>query len=392
IDPVALHRHVGNDAVRYFLLREMSFGQDCNVGYESIIDRANSDLASGLGNLVSRTLTMIKRYCDGAVPAGEIPEEQRLSAKRAGVDTDAQSLATVLEHARNQFVAGFDELAYHRALESVWGAISRVDKLISESKPWELAKDEKQRPALGAVLYRAAESLRWLAALLYPVMPESAASIWRQLGQTTDITKTNPTELTWGGLREGTLVGDVAPLFPRLDKKKIMDTIEEENAQKNAPAETRATQAAVPGSEAAAETKPAPPAPGATEADAVPPAAKEKAADAGGGLITIDDFVKVELRVAQVLTAERVPKADRLLRLTVDVGEESPRQILAGIALHYEPESLLGRKIIVVSNLQPRKLRGLESQGMLLAASAGDEGKPILATFAEDVPNGTKLK
>ena len=170
-----------------------------------------------------------------------------------------------------------------------------------------------------------------------------------------------------------------------------MDTIERDRTE-NASAGTHATQAAVPGSEAAAETKPAPPAPGATEADAVPAAAKEKSDNAGAGLITIDDFIKVELRVAQVLTAERVPKADKLLRLTVDVGEQSPRQILAGIAMHYEPESLLGRKIIVVSNLQPRKLRGLESQGMLLAASAGDEGKPVLATFAEDVPNGTRLK
>jgi methionyl-tRNA synthetase len=245
---------------------------------------------------------------------------------------------------------------------------------------------------LGAVLYRAAESLRWLAALLYPVMPESATSIWRQLGQTADIESVNPTELTWGGLREGTQVGDVAPLFPRLDKKKIMDTIEEENAQKNAAAGTHATQAAVPGSEAAAETKPEPPAHGATEADAVPAAAKEKAEGAGAGLIGIDDFVKVELRAAEVLTAERVPKADKLLKLTVDLGEAQPRQILAGIAQYYEPEKLVGRKIVVVANLQPRKMRGLESNGMLLAASVGDEGRPVLATFTEDVPNGARLK
>jgi methionyl-tRNA synthetase len=393
IDPMMLHRHVSVDAVRYFLLREMSFGQDCGVGYESVIDRANSDLASGLGNLVSRTLTMIHRYCDGTVPPGDIEEEQRLSAKRAGVDADAQSLATVLEHARNGFVAGFDELAFHRALEAAWGLIARVDKLISDAKPWELAKDEGQRQTLGAVLYRAAESLRWLACMLYPVMPQSAKVIWSQLGQTDEIEKLNPADLAWGGLRPGTTVGEVTPLFPRLDKGKIMSAIEEEKNRQEQPAGAHATQAAVPGSPAAEETKSEPPARGATEADAVPAAATQAGGQAEGvKYITIDDFTKVELRVAQVITAERVPKADKLLRLTVDVGEESPRQILAGIALHYEPDALVGRKIVVVTNLQPRKLRGLESQGMLLAASVGEEGKPVLATFNEEVPNGARLK
>ena len=391
IDPSVLNRHVGVDAVRYFLLREMSFGQDCSVGYESIIDRANSDLASGLGNLVSRTVTMIHRYCDGIVPSGEIDETQRLAAKRAGVDAEAESLASVLEHGRNQFLSAFDDYAFHRALEAAWGVIARVDKLISDAKPWELAKDEGQRQTLGAVLYRAAESLRWLAVMLYPVMPGAATATWLHLGQSEDITKSDPTKLTWGGLQKGARVGEVSPLFPRLDKKKIMAAIEEEKSEQAAREGTHATQAAVPGSPAAAETKPEPPARGATEADAVqPPAPAEKAE--GVSYISIDDFVKVELRVGQILTAERVPKADKLLRLTVDVGEADPRQILAGIALHYEPESLIGRKIAVVTNLQPRKLRGLESQGMLLAASVGEEGRPVLATFTEEVPNGARLK
>ena len=395
VDPFLLHRHVGADAVRYFLLREMAFGQDSKVGYETVVERANSDLASGLGNLVSRTLTMIRRYCDGVVPSGDIGDERRLEAKRAGVETDAQSLATVLEHARNQFVSGFEEYAFHRALEAAWAVIARVDKLISDAKPWELAKGEEQRQTLNAVLYRSAEALRWLAVLLYPVMPDAARSIWAQLGQAEDLTTLDPARLAWGGLSEGARVGDVTPLFPRLDKKKIMAAIEDEKEPQQSSTTpgppssegsgAHATQAAVPGSPTATEVKPEPPARGATEAD-------PGAAPGVVSLIGIEDFAKVEMRVGQVLTAERVPKSDKLLRFTVDVGEAAPRQILAGIAEHYEPEPLVGRKIVVVTNLQPRKLRGFESQGMVLAASVGDEGRPVLATFTEEVPNGARLK
>ena len=400
IVPETLHRHFGADVVRYFCLREMSFGQDCNVSYEAIVERANSDLASGLGNLSSRTLTMIGRYCDGQVPAAEIPEDRRLAAKRAGVDADAMDLATALERARDQFLSHFDDFAFHRALETAWGVIARVDKMISDAKPWELAKKDEQRQTLGAVLYRAAESLRWLAVMLYPAMPEAMSAIWRQLGQTDDVAKLNPSELSWGGLKEGTRIGEVAPVFPRIDKGKVMAEIERDMKEKEETKHsgTHATQAdAVTGAAATPETKPQPPIRGATEADAVPSvaAAQSTTSEPPPGvvsLIGIEDFVKVEMRVGEILSAERVPKADKLLRFTVDVGEAAPRQILAGIAQHYEPEKLVGRKIVVVSNLQPRRLRGLESQGMVLAASVGDEGRPVLATFSEEVPNGARLK
>ncbi|HEX8117682.1 MAG TPA: methionine--tRNA ligase, partial [Pyrinomonadaceae bacterium] len=390
--PVLL-KHFKVDAVRYFLLREMSFGQDCKVDYEVIVGRSNSDLAGGFGNLVSRTLTMIHKYFDGVVPPQDISEGKRLLAKRAGVDSDAQELSTSLELMRDQFVQHVDDYAFHRALEAAWGMIARVDKFISDAKPWELAREEEQRETLGAVLYRSAETLRWLAVLLYPVMPESARGVWKQLGLEGDPQDFDPAELKWGGLRTGERVGEVAPLFPRIDKAKTMSEIEKEMAnRKEAEAQTalppstaqegaHATQAAVPGSPTAAGTEPAqPPQQGATEAQAPP--------EGVATYITIEDFVKVELRVGQVLTAERVPKSDKLLRFTVDVGEPEPRQILAGIAEHYEPEKLIGRKIVVVSNLKPRRLRGFESQGMVLAASAGEEGRPVLATFAEDVPNG----
>ncbi|HYG80396.1 MAG TPA: methionine--tRNA ligase, partial [Pyrinomonadaceae bacterium] len=172
IDLGILLKHFSTDAVRYYCLREMVFGQDGKFGYETLIDRTNSDLASGLGNLSSRTLTMIHRYCDGVVPAGRIGEENYLSAKRAGVDTDAGALASTLEHARDQFVLTFEDYGMSRALETAWAVIARVDKMISDAKPWELAKNEGQRETLGAVLYRAAETLRWLSVLLHPAMPE----------------------------------------------------------------------------------------------------------------------------------------------------------------------------------------------------------------------------
>ena len=394
--PVLL-RHFKTDAVRYFLLREMSFGQDCKVDYEVILERTNSDLASGFGNLLSRTLTMIHKYFDGVVPAPDISEGRRLLAKRAGVDSDAQELSSSLELTRDQFVQHVDEYAFHRALEAAWGMIARVDKFISEAKPWELARDEGQRETLGAVLYRSAETLRWLAVLLYPVMPESSRAVWRQLGLEGDPQEFDPAGLSWGGLRAGERIGEVAALFPRIDKAKTMAEIDKEMTnRKEAEAQSalpptptdggaHATQAAVPGAPTAAGTEPAqPPQQGATEAQPAP--------EGVATYISIEDFVKVELRVGQVLTAERVPKSDKLLRFTVDVGEPEPRQILAGIAEHYEPEQMVGRKLVIVSNLKPRKLRGFESQGMVLAASVGDEGRPVLATFNEDVPNGTRLK
>jgi methionyl-tRNA synthetase len=425
IDIDVARRHTSSDVVRYVLLREGSFWQDGRLGYEVIFDRANSDLASGLGNLSSRTLTMIRKYFDGVVPEDRVPDERRLAAKRAGVDPEAGALASSLELARDQFARQFEAYELNRALESLWAHITRVDKFISEAKPWELAKSEEQRETLGAVLYRAAETLRWLAVLLYPFVPDSACAIWRQLGLEGGPEEVNPLELKWGGLGAGTRIGEVAPLFPRIDKAKVMAEIEKETGQQSARAEaegagreqqsttegsgSHATQAAVPGASTAAATSPEqPPVRGATEAQPATPveaqgggatASGATASGVSGGsvegvtdFISIEDFVKVEMRVGQVLTAERVPKSDKLLRFTIDLGEAQPRQILAGIAEYYEPEKLVGRKVAVVANLKPRKLRGFESQGMVLAASIGDEGRPVLATFDEDVPNGARLK
>jgi methionyl-tRNA synthetase len=209
------------------------------------------------------------------------------------------------------------------------------------------------------VLYRAAESLRWLSVLLYPVMPDASRAMWMQLGLKGEPGKIDPATLKWGELPEGTAIGDVQPVFPRLDKAAILSAIKD-------------------------------PALGSVQSPAPEPSASEPVETTN--LIEIDDFAKVDLRVGQVLSAERIPKADKLLLLKVDLGEAQPRQVLAGIAQYYEPEKLIGRKVVIVANLKPRKLRGLESQGMVVAASYGEEGRPVLATFTEDVPNGARLK
>jgi methionyl-tRNA synthetase len=386
IDLDVLNRHFSIDAIRYFVLREMVFGQDGRFGYENLIDRTNSDLASGLGNLSSRTLTMIQRYCGGVIPAPAISETGRLRAKRAGVETDETTILKFVTHARDEFVRHFDNLAFSRALEEAWALVARVDKMISDARPWDLAKDGTQRESLNAVLYRAAEALRWLSVLLYPVMPQAAREIYSQLGLTGDPSQVDPAGLKWGDLPESTQTAEVRPLFPRIDKAKTMEEIKSDAPAATEGSGQHATEAdAVPspaagalaGIRAGIKNAPPPEAPGKEIAD---------------GLIEITDFAKVEMRVGEVRTAERIPKADKLLLISVDIGEEKPRQILAGIAQYYEPEKLIGRKIVVVANLKPRKLRGYESQGMLLAASVGEEGKPVIATFAEDVPNGARLK
>jgi methionyl-tRNA synthetase len=403
-----LNRYFPIDAIRYFCLREMVFGLDGRFGYEALIDRTNSDLASGLGNLSSRTLTMISRYADGRIPSGVISEDKLLLAKRTGVDTDETTISGFIEHARDQFLQHLEAFAFSKALEVAWSVVARVDKMISDAKPWELAKDENQKQTLSAVLYRAAEALRWLCVLLYPVMPTATQEIWTQLGLGSSPgspptpAEIDPAKLKWGELAEGTSIGEVKPLFPRIDKAKTLAEISGKEQEAGAGGRSDRLSSDVQNPTSNVRSQPASGTAGAspamsaereagsgmyaTEADAV------SGAEGVTGFIDITDFTKVDLRVGEVLTAERIPKADKLLLLTVDIGEEKPRQILAGIAQYYEPEQLLRRKIAVVANLKPRKLRGYESQGMLLAASVGDEGKPVIATFTEEVPNGARLK
>jgi methionyl-tRNA synthetase len=430
---------LGTDALRYFLLREIPFGQDGNFSFDALVQRYNGDLANGYGNLVSRVVNMVHKYFGGIVPS-------------AGVETEAETaLRATAENTIASFGPAFDELNFSEALKSLWILVGETDGYLTANAPWKKPADrsEADHTKLQArVLATAAEAIRVVTALAYPVVPDAAAKVWRQLGQgeiAVAAKKAFLKNLAWGGLKAGTKLGEPAPLFPRAEKDAIerMQNLEDENsrsavqtasqgdivAPSGAPAETSVSRTtgtgkpsvrghqelaptatgpenpARPIDTAKVEQAPAPlasgrlnPMPelgrsdaplhpagvGATPGTAPPQAVPEKAH------ISIDDFAKVELRVAQILVAERVPKADKLLRLEIDLGYEK-RQILAGIAQHYEPERLIGRKIVVVANLAPRKMRGLESNGMLLAASL-DDGAPVLAGFLEEVPLGARLK
>lgn len=384
IDLNFLYQNFSTDAIRYFLLREMNFGQDGKFGYESLIDRTNADLASGLGNLSSRTLSMINKYRDGFVPNGKIQESNYIYAKRAGIAADEQELVSVLESAKNEFLRKFDNFEFSQALEILWTVIKRIDTMISDAKPWELIKDANQAETLNAVLYRATETLRWLGVLLYPVMPIAAEKIYAQIGLGEDLSKLNPENLTWGELPAGTKIGETEAVFPRVDKNKIMNEIKEQTEN---TAETPAND-----EQKTVETQLTENALAQNPTDVL--INSGPAANAEENFITIDDFLKVELRVGEIKVAERIPKADKLLRFEIDLGEAKPRQILAGLAEYYEPETLVGRKVVVVANLKPRTMRGLESQGMICAASLedGTGEKPALAAFIENVDIGARLK
>ncbi len=356
---------LGTDALRYFLLREVVFGQDGSFSFDALVQRYNSDLANGLGNLASRTLTMIGRYFKGEVP---YPSH---AAHSAADDVIANAAKKVIA----DYGQLFDQYQFSRALEMAWGLVAAVDKYIVENEPWSLGEkqDENSRARLATVLYTSAEALRIVTALAHPVIPDATAKIWAQLGLG-DIGKFDLKQLQWGQLRLGTKLGEVQAVFPRTDKSAVvrMQKMEEQNGAAGvAPVEP-------------SEARPMP----ASAASSSVPA--KPAAVIPDGKISIDDFAKVELRVAQVKTAERVKGADKLLRLEVDLGSEV-RQLVAGIAEAYAPETLIGRKVVIVANLAPRKLRGLESNGMIVAASP-EGGKPVLASFLEDVPLGTRLK
>ncbi len=343
-----IHKVLGTDALRYFLLREVVFGQDGSFSYDALVGRYNSDLANGLGNLAKRTLEMINLYRSGVIPVCDGNQQ---------IAQSAQEITAIA-------MESLDRFEFSKALEAIWSLIGAVDKYIVEQAPWKLAKaGDAEAKRLDEVLYTAAEALRIVTALLAPILPESAAKIWTQLGFTTPIDLVKTVDLHWGHLQGNQALGAVSTVFPRADVKasieKMMDLESKEVAR----------QLELLGK------KPEPAA----------------AATSGSSQITIDDFGKVDLRVGVVLDAAAVKGSDKLLHLHVDIGEPAPRSIMAGIAGAYKPEALVGRKVVIVANLAPRKLRGIESQGMIVAASReGDV--PVLASFLEDVPPGARLK
>jgi methionyl-tRNA synthetase len=429
-----------SDVLRYFLLREIPFGQDGSFSFDALVTRFNADLANGYGNLVSRTLNMISQYCSAQIPTvpqsvlADIDSEtaqQRVS--RQGIMqfpvVEESYVKASMQITRSTIDSAFANYDFFRLADSSAIAVSATDAYLSAQAPWKLARltDSLSQRQLHDTLYVAAESIRIITALLYPVLPFATAKVWAQLGLgdiEADAKAGKLKDLKWGGLKPGTKLGELSPIFPRADKgliqtmtdmesnngkpavpepSKLVDEktthtapIPTETTHPGAPPRTSALNEPNPGAQVAASAAISTERPGTPPHQEAPASGAFATSAAGSSIpdtpqIAIDDFVKVDLRVAQIVVAERIPKADKLLRLEVDLGYEK-RQILSGIAEWYTPEELIGRRIVVIANLAPRKMRGFESHGMLLAASHGENGKPVLATFGEEIALGARLK
>ncbi|MEJ2009673.1 MAG: methionine--tRNA ligase [Acidobacteriota bacterium] len=372
----------GNDALRYYLLRDTPFGQDASFSYDGLVQRYNSDLANGLGNLASRTLVMIGKYLEGRIPS-------KPSSASDNRDAEIEELKKqVCQETR----ACYDRADFSHALDAVWKLIAEVDKYLVEYQPWVLAKDSTKRNRLEAVLFTAYDAVRIATILAHPVLPYSAQVLWEQLGQAGDLGKQVFDDHFRGHVPAPAHIGVPGPVFPRLNKTealaKLHELAEADRKRNQAPTEKEKTVETPPEEKpVTSEQTPAQPAV-APAASATPAAPTPAPADEK---ISIEDFAKVEMRVGEIISAEPIPKATKLLKLQVDIGTEI-RQVCAGIAEYYQPERLVGMKVVLVTNLKPRKLRGVESNGMIVAASVGDEGRPVLATFKEDVPKGAKLR
>ncbi len=333
LDPYVILRTFGPDPLRYFLLREIPIGLDGNFSHEGFIHRVNSDLANDLGNLVHRTLTMIQGYFKGTI---EEPGDEE--AGEAKIRKDFQALkARTAGHLENYSIS--------RALEEIWAYINSVNRYLADNEPWKLAQDEGQKKRLARILSQTASAVRGVAFLIFPVMPSSAQKIWDFLGESKPLADESFDGFRFDGLEPGRKIKRAKPLFPRVT---LEDFLKEESSQPE-------------------------------------PERKEKTLD----IVTFEEFKKMDLRVGEILKAEKVPGTEKLLQIEVDIGTEK-RQMVAGVADTYSPEELVGKKLIVIVNLKPAVIRGIESQAMLLAAEIG--GKAIIPFFERDVPAGAKVR
>jgi len=355
IDPIALVERLGPDAARYFLLREAPYGADWDFTDSAFVARYNADLANDLGNLVSRALTMAARYGEGKVPARGEPPVARGGTPGGDVDfteTFAASVCAPNDGLAARVLGRYEEIDFSGALTELWSWVGQFNQAIVQVQPWSLAKDPQRRAELDAFLYRLIEGVRLVAVLVAPVMPRASSRIFGMLGL--GEREPSPDDLAWGRLAPGAPLGTIAPLFPRVDKT---------TDQKETPvSETTPPAAATPLTPASAAT---------------------------ADRIDIAEFARVELRAAKVIAAEKVSGSKRLVKLQVDLGTES-RQLVAGIAESYDPAALVGKTVVVVANLKPANLMGVESNGMVLAAAI--DGKAVLCTFDAEVAPGTKVK
>ncbi|WP_413934985.1 methionine--tRNA ligase [Nitrospira sp. BLG_1] len=380
VDPNKMADEFGVDAFRYFLLREVPFGQDGDFSQAAMVTSINGDLANGIGNLLSRTLTMIERFTDRTIPASGPPALPELEEKIARAATQ---LPATLEH-------GFNALAFRDNLQAIGELVSLCDEYIDKAAPWKLAKNPGDAPKLKTVLNHSAQALRLLAVSLHPFMPQTMEQLARQLGYRVDFSKTLPASAyEWDSPVADLPIAKGTPLFPRIEIA-ASDTVGID-LKENAKIEKKESskQGAKPVSDTLATPEPTPAAATQTStptAQATPAAAP---APVSPLQISIDDFMKVQLKAAKILSAERVPKSEKLIKLQVSLGTEQ-RQIVAGIGKKYDPDALVGKTIVIVANLKPAKLMGIESQGMVLAA--GDTDVRGLLTIQEEVDPGTKVK